>query len=192
MKTSLFVIILSILTSCLFTACNNTEANSDTNSHTSNKKSRKKSRTLFTHSVSHAFSKPNKMDVFRITLTGDSILTGNVRFEIISYKNKKIYNETFPAMSLLNYDIAPTASDKEKEEFIKQRMKDFFNEENFKKPAVDPDHKFDSEYSDQENWEAVKADPAAIGFYYLVGEEDGRSIAWAKKLGKVVLYYNCC
>jgi predicted DNA binding CopG/RHH family protein len=191
MKT-LTIILLTIFTVSLFTGCTNTENLPDTNPRSTTKKNKKKGRVLFTHSVSHAFSKHNKMDVFKISLTGDSILTGNIRFEIISYKNKKIYNVTFPSIQLLNYDIAPTASDREKEQFIKQRMKEFFSEENFKKPAIDPDHKFDNEYSDEESWVAIKEDPTAIGFYYLVGEEDGRSIAWSKKLGKVVLYYTCC
>ena len=67
-----------------------------------------------------------------------------------------------------------------------------FNEDNFKKPAIDTEDRLDSEYSDPGNWEAIKADRAAIGFYFLLGEEDGRSIAWSKKLGKVVLYFSCC
>ena len=188
------VAILSILVTSLFISCNHNKASATIQSKKdSPKKIQKKSPVLATRTVIHAFSEKNQKDTFRLTVTGASILTGKICFEIISYKSKKIYTQTFDAASLLNYDIAPTAPDREKQQFIKQRIKDFFNEDNFMNPAIKSEDTFDTDYSSgRKEWEAIKADRSAIGFYYLVGEEDGRSIAWSKTLKKVVLYFNCC
>jgi len=187
------VIIFILLAGHLLVSCNDAQSEKATLPVKSTKKSSKKRiRVLCSQSATHAFSEKYKKDQFRITVTGDSMLTATVRFDIINYKNKKIYTESFPATNLLNYDISATAPDNEKEQFIKQRVKEFFYEENFRYPAVHTDDKFGADYSNKKYWEAIKADRSAIGFYYLLGEEDGKSIAWSKKLKKVVLYFNCC
>lgn len=36
-------------------------------------------------------------------------------------------------------------------------------------------------------WKDIRSGESAVGFYYLVGEEDGRHIAYSKKLKKVVV-----
>ena len=84
------------------------------------------------------------------------------------------------------------ASVKDQENFIKSRVLEFFDEKNFKTPAIKSDEVFDEDYSDKDIWESIKNDKHAIGFYFLIGEEDGRSIAYSKRLKKVVLYFNCC
>ena len=63
---------------------------------------------------------------------------------------------------------------------------------NFINPAIAADDKFEADYSDKEIWDDIKSDPTAIGFYYMLGEEDGRRIAFSKKTGKVLMYFNCC
>jgi len=182
-----------LLTGHLLVSCNDAQSEKTTLPAKSTKKtSKKRIRVLCAQSVTHAFSQKNKKDEFRITITGDSIHTATARLDIINYKNQKIYTESFPAAQLLNYEISSSATDNEKDAFIRKRVKEFFHEENFKYPAVHTDDKFDSDYSNKKYWEAIKADRSAIGFYYLLGEEDGRSIAWSKKLKKVVLYFTCC
>jgi hypothetical protein len=81
---------------------------------------------------------------------------------------------------------------KDTEKYMRNRVKEFFDEKNFNYPAIKQDEVFDEDYSDMEIWNDIKSDRTAIGFYYLIGEEDGRTIAYSKKTKKVVMYFNCC
>ncbi|PXY03075.1 hypothetical protein DF185_03010 [Marinifilum breve] len=139
-----------------------------------------------------SFSHPDKKDEFYIMIEGSSILKGNVRFTITNYNRIKIYEEEFPAIFLIGHGLPFEASEIEKENFIKKRISEFFNEDNFSSPAISAEDTFDEDYSNKEIWEDIKSDQTAIGFYYLIGEGDGRSIAYSKKLKKVVMYFNCC
>ena len=71
-------------------------------------------------------------------------------------------------------------------------MKEFFQKKNFTKPAIPADDKFVNNYMDINSFNEFKGEKKVTGFYYLVGKEDGRSIAFSKKQSKVVLYKNCC
>jgi hypothetical protein len=81
---------------------------------------------------------------------------------------------------------------KDSEKYIRNRIKEFFEEKNFKYPAIKQDEVLDEDYSDKEIWNDIQSDRTAIGFFYLIGEEDGRTIAYSKKTKKVVMYFNCC
>ena len=140
----------------------------------------------------HIFSNHVKPDTFKIKLIGDSVHTATATFEIISGEGKLIYNETFDANYLLNYDLPLESTEAQKNEFILSRISNFFTEENFKVPAIKSDMTFDSNYSDRAIWQDIKRDNGAIDFYYLLGKEDGRWIAYSKTQNKVVLYFNCC
>jgi hypothetical protein len=140
----------------------------------------------------HTFSDKIQMDTFLITLRGKSLTEGMVIFTIIDYTGNEIYKITFPSNYLFNYDLKNEASKQDEKTFILGRIKQFFKDENFKVPAINPSDKFDSDYSEKEIWDEIQADQSAIGFFYLVGEEDGRSIAYSKKLKKAVMYFNCC
>jgi hypothetical protein len=50
----------------------------------------------------------------------------------------------------------------------------------------------DSLYINIAAWNDIKSNKESVGFYYLLGKEDGRWIAYSKRLNKVMLYYNCC
>ena len=86
----------------------------------------------------------------------------------------------------------PNPTDDDRRAYIRKRMQHFFDDENFLIPAIKAAEEFESQYSEKAYWESIKNDPKAIGFYYLIGEEDGRSIAYSKELKKVVMYFNCC
>jgi hypothetical protein len=147
---------------------------------------------LYSKNISHKFSDQIKADTFKIYITGQSLIDGIVNFEIINYSGEKIYFQQFESKFLFNYDFMIEKELINEETFIKKRIDSFFNEENFKKPAIKEDEEFESDYSDKANWDAIKSDKNSIGFHYLIGEEDGRWIAYSKELKKVVLYFNCC
>jgi len=141
----------------------------------------------------HAFSKVDKKDEFYICIRGKSIAEGNVIFTIISNDKITILREEFPSYLLMNYGFeGDLESVKDREKYMINRIKKFFEEKNFKYPAIKQDEVFDEDYSDKEIWNDIQSDRTAIGFNYLIGEEDGRTIAYSKKTKKVVMYFNCC
>lgn len=148
--------------------------------------------SLIESNTYHIFSLKDKLDFFSIAIYGNSIIEGTVKFTIKDYMGNEILNEEFPAKSLLGYYLDYDASIKEKEDFIRKRIADFFKEENFHDPAISEDEIFDKDYSNLKIWNDIYSDRSAIGFFYLIGEEDGRMIAFSKTLKKVVMYFNCC
>jgi len=152
-----------------------------------------KDSVLIENKVMHAFSQIDNKDEFYICIKGKSILDGKMIFKITKSDGTELLNEEFPSYLLMGYGFeADTNSEKDKEDYIKKRIKDFFNEINFIYPAIKSDETFDEDYSDKEIWDEIKSDQTVIGFSYLIGEEDGRKIAFSKKKGKVVMYFNCC
>ena len=148
--------------------------------------------SLVEKKVEHAFSNPEKKDIFNIRIEGKSINEGKVIFTITSFEGIEIYREEFPSVYLIGYGLLSDASEKDKETFIKKRISEFFNEDKFSRPAIEKDSPYVEDYSNKDFWEEIKEDQTAIGFRFLVGEEDNRSIAYSKKSKKVILYFNCC
>lgn len=154
-----------------------------------------KSDLLIENKIMHAFSNPSKKDEFRIVITGKSLLKGKVLLTITSSDGKNLIREEFDANYLLGYDFTGNInSKKETDAFIQKRIREFFSEDRFSTPAIEENITFEDQsyYIDKETWEEIQADKQAIGFYYLLGSEDGRHIAFSKKKGKVVMFYNCC
>lgn len=154
-----------------------------------------KSEFLIENKKLHAFSNPEKKDVFFIGIKGKNLLDGKVILTITSSDGKQLLSEEFDADYLLGYDFTgDIKSKKETDAFIKKRIESFFDAKNFSVPAIENDVVFEDQeyYIDKETWEEIKTNKQAIGFYYLLGKEDGRYIAFSVKKQKVVMYYNCC
>jgi hypothetical protein len=148
---------------------------------------------LLKNSVYKVFSNPNKKDKFTISIIGESILEGEMFFKIIDFEGAEILNETYPSNVLINgYIFDEKSTSKELEEYIKKRVSEFFKEDNFSIPALSVDSEFDSDYSDKKNWNDIKSDSSAVGFYYLIGLENGCRISYSKKQKKVLKYFCCC
>jgi hypothetical protein len=147
---------------------------------------------LYRMEALHNFSSIVDKDTFKITVYGKSLNDGKFRFQIVARSGKPILDETYETTRLLDYSLKANATDIEIEDHIKARIDKFFNEDNFNQPAISRDATFDEDYSEREIWDDLVADQTAVGYYYLIGEEDIRRIAFSKKLGKVVMYYNCC
>ena len=147
---------------------------------------------LIENKIKHAFSNPDKLDLFQVYLKGESILKSKLVFVITNYNGVVLLKEEYSSIDLIGYGLDNNASNKVQEEFIKKRIAEFFKEDNFSKPAIKFDSEFESNYSEKNVWDDIKSDQTAIGFDYLIGEEDGRSIAYSKKFKKVVEFYGCC
>ena len=92
----------------------------------------------------------------------------------------------------MDYGLKDNSTDKEKEEYIKDKIDKLFNVDNFHQPAIAANDTFDEDYTKKEIWDDIISDQTAIGFYYKIGEEDMRFIAYSKRQMKIVIYYNCC
>ncbi|MDA9337760.1 hypothetical protein N9Q51_00225 [Flavobacteriaceae bacterium] len=148
---------------------------------------------LLKNGVYKVFSNPNKKDKFTISIIGESILEGEMVFKIIDFEGTEILNESYPSNVLINgYIFDEKSTSKELEEYIKKRVSEFFKEDNFSIPALSIDSKFDSDYSVKKNWTDIKSDSSAVGFYYLIGLENGCRISYSKKQKQVLKYFCCC
>ena len=147
---------------------------------------------LYGREILHNFSSSVDKDTFKIYATGPSIIDGQIQFQIINKEGHVILSEAFPSTSFLDYGLKDNATDSDKEEYLKGRIEKFFNEDNFHQPAISAESAFDEDYTKREIWDDIVSDQTAIGFYYLIGDEDGRHIAYSKTLKRVVVYFNCC
>lgn len=179
-----------------FISCNGNSKQVDTKSQTTEKKTSEEIENEYSliieNRITHTFSDPEKKDEFHVFIKGKSLLEGKVIFTIHSFEGIEIYKEEFPSVFLMGYDVDNNADVTTKENFIKKRVLEFFSESNFYKPAIKQNETFDEDYSEKTIWEEIKEDQTAIGFRFLIGEEDNRSIAFSKKSKSVVLYFNCC
>lgn len=191
----IFITITSCGESTREKAVKSVETEPKTEAQTESEEPEEKSEYLIENKVFHAFSDPAKQDEFRIVITGESLLKGKAVLTITSSEGKQLLKETFNGDFLLGYDFTGDIhSKKETDAFITKRVKEFFLEDRFTIPAIEENEVFEDQsyYIDKMTWEEIKDNRQAIGFYYLLGSEDGRHVAFSKKKGKAVMYYNCC
>lgn len=145
---------------------------------------------LITIKADHVFSNPATKDHFLLTVSGRSVLNGKISLSISTNDHKVIFRDSFQATDLLwDYDEADLTK-KQKEEIIRNRMKDFFNDSSFIKPAIKIATPFWPDNSDKAIWLDIKSNKEAIGFVYSYGYEGTYAIAYSKKKQKVVLYFS--
>ena len=149
--------------------------------------------TLLTTSRRHLFSSPTKPDVFSLVLRGPSVLSAEATFTITTAQGEVIFREVLTSPDLeaaLVYEMkGPTATQAEREAYVRRRIREFFAESNFHQPALSPTATYPSPppaSPDQATWNDLKQRPDAISFHYLVGKEDQRALAWSPLQKQVV------
>jgi hypothetical protein len=147
---------------------------------------------LYENLILHNFSSPVAKDSFKIQVAGQTIIDGEIKFQIITDVGQVILNETFPASMFLDYGLKEEANDREKEVHIKDRIDRFFDTANFHQPAIARNDTYDEDYTSREVWDDIISDQSSVGFDYLIGEEDHRFVVYSKSRKKIVTYYNCC
>lgn len=141
------------------------------------------------------FSNNNAEDTFSLTLIGNKISAAQITFTITNNKGVILYKENFPSEALLDYgllEVSEKPTEKDKENYLLKRMDTFFEPKDFSTPAIKPNADYEPQYSNKTIWDALQQDSTSVGFDYLLYEESGRSIAYSKKLKKVVEYFSCC
>jgi len=188
------VLIFGLLTTVCCSTKRGTQVvdNKSAEQKTEEVKTRDNDSILYAKEMLHNFSSAVSKDAFKIYVTGQSINDGQIKFQIINNDGLVLLDERFASSRFLDYGLNANSTDQEKEEYIKGKIDKFFNPDNFHTPAISATDKFDEDYSRKTIWDDIISDQTSIGFYYLIGEEDGRHIAYSKKLGKIVMYYNCC
>ncbi|MGV3538998.1 MAG: hypothetical protein ACO1OQ_04260 [Rufibacter sp.] len=140
----------------------------------------------------HAFSSPTEQDYFRLTLRGDSILTGTVEFTITTSGGEQIYREQFAAADLeaaLVYEMENnTATTHDREAFILKRMEEFVQPNDFVSPAISSTMTPDTSVVSLTTWKQIQGKKNSIGFRYLLGKEDGRLLVYDPQQKKAVRY----
>lgn len=150
---------------------------------------------LFTVTALHEFSDTATKDTFSLTFDGYTIHHGGMTFKIVDKNNKTIYYEGFGANVLFSDENDDMPITKQRKDTIMARMKRFFNEENFIKPAIKIIPKEDRLSKDspeeyKEIWEEISLNNAAIGFTYSSCYRGfpASSIVYSRKRQQVVLY----
>ncbi len=139
------------------------------------------------------FSSPSAKDKFSIEIVGKSIAEGTMIFTIESSEGLTIHSEEYPSNHLVGYGLLGKEATAEiVENFIKNRVNEFFDEKNFVDSPIRRDDEIDEDYSNTEVWNDIKSDSTAVGFYYMIGEEAGCWIAYSKKKRETVKYFCCC
>lgn len=151
--------------------------------------------TLLTSRSRHIFSAPGTPDVFSLVLRGASVLTGEATFTITTAGGEVIFREMLSAADLeaaMVYEMqSPTATQAEREAYVRRRIREFFAEKNFRRPAVASSATFPAATeapvgTDRAAWDDLRRRPDVVAFQYLVGKEDRHTIAWSALRKQVV------
>ncbi|GAB2769167.1 hypothetical protein HNQ93_000280 [Hymenobacter luteus] len=151
--------------------------------------------TLLTARRRHLFSSPGSPDAFSLVLRGASVLTAEATLTITTAAGQVIFREVLSAPDLeaaMVYDMpGPTATQAEREAYVHRRIREFFADQNFRRPAVAAAATFPAAAdapagTDRAAWDDLRRRPEAIGFQYLVGKEDRHTIAWSPLRKQVV------
>ncbi|KUG07958.1 hypothetical protein [Solirubrum puertoriconensis] len=150
-------------------------------------------RALMEATAEHRFSSRQANDVFALRIVGDSLLTGQAQFTIVSASGDTLWREQFPVAALLDYGLLkygehPTVA--QREAYVRERLDRFFAPESFRQPAIKPGTAPDR-HAKQPVWKEVQQ-TGLPGFAYSLFEEDGRQLAYLPSQRKAVVYYNCC
>ncbi len=144
------------------------------------------------------FSSTTEKDTFILELRGNYVTKSKIRFRIISFSNEVIYEDQFDMMALYGFgpDVTkPNPDSITVEKHLLERFENFFNSDNFVRPAIKENTKYEEIYNDiipEEEWEQIKNNSASIGFVYTLWEESISYIVYSKKMKKAIVYQVCC
>ncbi|RSK35449.1 hypothetical protein [Hymenobacter metallilatus] len=150
--------------------------------------------TLLTSRSRHQFSSAASPDVFSLVLRGSSVLSGEATFTITTASGQVIFREVLSSPDLeaaMVYEMkGSTATQAEREAYVRKRVKEFFADKNFQRPAVAKSATFPATDVpaglDRAAWDDLHRRPDAVAFIYLVGKEDRQRIAWSPLRKQVV------
>ena len=151
---------------------------------------------LYSVQQKHKFSSQQKEDTFSLTVNGKNIFDSYITFHITSWQGKVIYTDRFSVGDLMEFGSLETDKaylrNSNDSIAIINSLNHFFDEEKFINPAIKDTADMNGNLEPREVWWPVWKDRSAIGFHYLLGAENGRTITYLKKKEKVITYFTCC
>lgn len=147
---------------------------------------------FFEKSIMRYFSNLKTKDVFKIILNGEHYYSSSIDFTITNVQGEEIYHDNFPCLQILEeaFDGGGNyATDLQREDYMKKYIFDFFQNNNFRTPAIDPEREFSEDFSVKEDWEDIKSDSSSVGFNYSIQPQSKTEIAYNKKKNITVKYY---
>jgi hypothetical protein len=134
----------------------------------------------------------NKEDLLSIEVKGENWQTATILFTIANSDEQEIWREKLSGNDFVGSYDEDLSTPEKINQHIEKRIKAFFDEKNWKKPAVASNATFEADHCpDKHLWETLKAS-GANGFSYTLGKEDKRYIAYSPQAQKMQLYYQCC
>lgn len=82
----------------------------------------------------------------------------------------------------------PSATEQEREAYIRQRVENFVQPNDFVTPAIAPNAPAQTSFVSETAWKKIQANPNTIGFKYLLGKEDGHLLVYDPEEKKAVRY----
>jgi hypothetical protein len=140
----------------------------------------------------HAFSDQEHADTFSLSVSGANLFDADVTFQIITWRGEEIYSEKFSVNHLMERDARDPRTSKDSLHIL-NTLQHFFDNEKFSSPAIPDTSRYaEANLIPREQWIEIWRDATTIGFSFLLGAEDGRSISFSKTVKKVVQYWACC
>jgi len=174
------LLIFTILSGLLFTACTQTEQGNAES-------------IVAVKKVVKPFSDSLKNDTFKVVLNGNKPTNMKFIFTIHNDKGNQIYRQVIKGSELIsNYKkTLDLEEEKNQLKFLKEEINLFLEDENFLEPAVTEQEEPDQYTADKIFYAELKH-TGLNGFKYRLGNETKIYIAWSLKDQKVKVYYKCC
>ncbi len=124
---------------------------------------------LYEKKMKHFFSNSKNKDEFYVIINGEQYYNASINFTIKNADGEEIYNDNFPCINILDEAFdggGHYATNLQREAYMKKYVFDFFQNNNFKQPAIDDEREFNEDYASVEDWDDIKADKESIVFTY--------------------------
>jgi len=194
-KAIVLIVLVSVFSACTDSTKKSVTHNQYNGAIITEKESEKNLLLPKEHKAEYSFSNQTSKDIFKLESDGFDPLQSTIKFTITNNKGEVFFEESFKSDLLIDdkiYDQVQNPTNDDKKRYVINRMKTFFDVNSFSMPAITDEDEFTAEYSDRSIWEDIKSDTSSVGFYYLLGSVNGKSIAYSKKQNKVVVFFNCC
>jgi hypothetical protein len=144
------------------------------------------------YKTSRIFSSIEHADTFILSAAGKNIFDSHITLRIVSWKGKEIYHDRFSMNDFMERGPKDKRTQNDSIGII-EMLSQFLDEGRFDKASRIVKNALDESSGELAlGWKEFQADTVAISFNYLLGAEDGRSIAFSKTKRKAIIYFRCC
>jgi len=145
------------------------------------------------NSTKYKFSNKETYDDFKLTVKGKKIYYSTIEFTITNSNGQTIFYDKFPLLKVIEKVFdggGEYATFIQQDDYIRNWVDNFFNNEKFITPAIHAERPFEAMFSKKQNWDAIAANPDAVGFSYSKSRDSQTEIAFDKTQNKVIEYYD--